>query len=78
MLGFGRYHSAATARELTKQADRLMTELHVAIRCPFCLASTFFEASDASVEIPAPAERRLLTRGDFIGLLQEHQLDPHR
>jgi hypothetical protein len=75
------------ARELSEQADRVMADFHVALRCRCCPqdGGSLFGGlglgrdggehkgieGDGSDAFPA---RRALQRSDFIGLLGDHDL----
>ena len=71
-------HANRSPRMLSQQADLLIADLYVAIRCRCCPpygVAAKFEATDAG-DASGPASRpRSLARSDFLGLLSADQID---
>jgi hypothetical protein len=67
------------AEALSQEADQMITDLQVAIRCRCCPIAGLFSklaalsGTDASDDAPAPQRAR--QRSDFLGLLGEHEVD---
>jgi len=69
------------ARAQSRAVDRLLADLHAAIRCRCCPPGALFSRhlDDVAAGEPAedaPAAPRALSRADFLGMLQAHQVDP--
>jgi hypothetical protein len=65
-----------SARALSREADRLIAELHAAIRCRCCPDGLFTRfTADADDGAPGQARGRELTREDFLGMLGRHDVD---
>jgi hypothetical protein len=72
-----RLHEGAMANaDVANPADRMLADLHVALRCRCCPTGGLFDAfSDLWEEPSHVSAPRALQRSDFIGLLGLQDLD---
>lgn len=71
----------ACRRALSQEADRLIADLHAAIRCLCCPVEGMFQRlldgeRDAAAE--SSSLRPALRRSDFLGMLAEQDIDSAR
>jgi len=66
------------ALALSHEADRVIAELHAAIRCLCCPDGLFrrlvTDEADSRDDHPS-ATARVLRRSDFLGMLKKHEVD---
>lgn len=72
-------HSDLVAEALSREADQMIADLHASIRCRCCPSAGLFSGlaalSRKAESDDAVLPRRALQRSDFLGLLEEHEVD---